>query len=100
MTTLNILVINEWLQAMQKLVVKKSSVARCRDGHDTDTKYRYCRYLQVRGKYWYCHQVSLVFDTEPVLFMVSVYAWKPVKNVKKKAKKKLKMRIFFWKHVW
>ena len=21
-----------------------------RDGHDTDTKYRYCRYLQVKGK--------------------------------------------------
>ena len=44
-----------------------------RDGHDTDTKYRYCRYLQVGGKYRYFHQVSLVFDTEPALFMVSTY---------------------------
>ena len=45
-----------------------------RDGHDTDTKYRYCRYLRVRVKYPYFHQVLLVFDTEPALFMVSMYA--------------------------
>ena len=44
-----------------------------RDGHDTDTKYRYCRYLRVRGKYRYFHQVSLIFDAEPALFMVSMY---------------------------
>ena len=44
-----------------------------RDGHDTDTKYRYCRYLRVRVKYRYFHQVLLVFDTEPALFMVSMY---------------------------
>ena len=43
-----------------------------RDGHNTDTKYRYCRYLRVRVKYRYFHQVSLVFDTEPELFMVSM----------------------------
>ena len=43
------------------------------DGHDTDTKYRYCRYLRVRVKYRYFHQVSLVFDTEPALFIVSMY---------------------------
>ena len=46
---------------------------RNRDGHDTDTKYRYCRYLQVGGKYRYFHQVSLPFDTEPALVMVSMY---------------------------
>ena len=56
-----------------------------RDGHDTDTKYRYCRYLQVWGKY--CnHQVLLVFDTEPALFMASVHAWRPRENLKKKPK--------------
>ena len=44
-----------------------------RDGNDTDTKYRYCRYLRVGGKYRYFHQVPLVFDTEPALLMVSMY---------------------------
>ena len=39
-----------------------------RDGHDTDTNYRYCRYLRVGGKCRYIHQVSLVFDTESALF--------------------------------
>ena len=65
----------------------ESTWPRTRDGHNTDTKYRYCRHLRVRVKYR-CFQVSLVFDTKPVLFMVSMY-------VSIKAKKKLKMRIFF-----
>ena len=46
-------------------------IAWIRDGHDTDTKYQYCRYLQVR----YFYLVSLVFDTEPALFMVSMYMY-------------------------
>ena len=36
-----------------------------RDGHDTDTKYRYCRYLRVGGKYRYSHQVSIVSILRP-----------------------------------
>ena len=59
----------------------------CRDGHDSDTKYRYCRYLQIWGKYRYFHQVSLVFYTEPALFMVGMYVQKPQENVNKSEEK-------------
>ena len=56
-----------------------------------DTKYRYCRYLPIGGKYQYFYQVSLVFDTEPALFMVSMYVQKPQENVNQ-SEEKLKKR--------
>ena len=70
-----------------------------RDEHDTDTKYRFCRYLRVGGKYRYFHQVSLVFDTEPVLFMVACM-YENLKKMLIKAKKKQKNAIFFWKYMF
>ena len=65
----------------------------CRDGHDTDTKYRYCRYLRVGVKYRYFHQVSLVFNTEPALFMVACM-YENLKKMSIKVKKSRKMQFF------
>ena len=59
-----------------------------------DTKYRYCRYLRVGVKYRYFHQVSLVFDTEPALFMVACM-YENLKKMSIKAKKKQKNEDFF-----
>ena len=54
----------------------------------------YCLYLRVEGKYRYFHQVSLVFDTEPALFMVSMYVWKPQENVNQSEEKAEKCKFF------
>ena len=48
----------------------------------------------VGGKYRYFHQVSLVFDTDPALFMVSCM-YENLKKMSVKAKKKQKNAIFF-----
>ena len=63
-----------------------------RGGHDTNTKYRYRRYLRAGGKYRYFHQVSLVFDTEAAVFMVSTIAcmYENLKKMSIKAQKKQK----------
>ena len=47
-----------------------------------------------RGKYRYFHQVSLVFDAEPALFMVSMYVRKPQENVNQSEEKAEKCDFF------
>ena len=76
----------------------KNSLVVIRDGHDTGTKYRYCRYLRVGGKYRYFHQVSLVFDTGAALFMAASM-YENLKKMSIKVKKKQKNAIFFWMYV-
>ena len=46
------------------------------------------------GKYRYFHQVSLVFDTEPALFMVACI-YENLKKMSIKTKRKLKNANFF-----
>ena len=94
-----ITLISKDLDSVSKYQTLESTWPRTRDGNDTDTKYRYCRYLRVRVKYRYFHQVSLVFDTEPTLFMVSMCVKKPQENVNQIEEKAEKCEFFFWKYV-
>ena len=50
--------------------------------------------MQIWGKYRYFQQVSLVFDTEPALFMVGMYVQKPQENVNKSEEKAENVNFF------